>query len=375
MESSVPDYDPDQVYKEAEEFVRQAYSELGKEDEIDERLEEIRSSIDETGHYEHTYEELEHGARMAWRNSNRCIGRLFWDRLNVIDERGRETAKGVYEALCDHIEYATNDGDIKPAISIFKPMVRGEQQVRIWNYELVRYAGYETEDGIIGDPDEVEFTEYCESRGWEPDGERTEFDLLPLVIQIRDNEPQIFDAPDEIALEVGIRHPEYDWFEDLGLRWYAVPIVSDMRLEIGGLQYTAAPFNGWYMETEIGARNFADEDRYDMLPEVAEGLGYDTSNPRSLWKDEAVVELNRAVLHSYEEDGVQIVDHHTAAEQFEQFEEEEEDEGREVTGKWSWLIPPVSPATTHIFHKPYDDTVKTPNYFYQDAPYENDDED
>ena len=27
-----------------------------------------------------------------------------------------------------------------------------------------------------------------------------------------------------------------------------------------------APFNGWYMGTEIGARNLADADRYDLLP-------------------------------------------------------------------------------------------------------------
>lgn len=42
---------------------------------------------------------------------------------------------------------------------------------------------------------------------------------------------------------------------------------------------------------------------------------------------------------------------------------------RKETGDWSWLIPPVSPAAMHIFHKPYDNEIVKPNYFYQDPPY------
>jgi len=368
MHAPEPTHDGDDLLDEAERFVRRCYDELGKESEIEPRLAEIEASIEERGHYEHTYEELEHGARMAWRNSNRCIGRLFWDRLDVLDQRDRATAAEVYDGLRHHVEYATNGGKIRPTISIFKPKVRDQRRVRIWNYQLIRYAGYDTDDGVVGDPDSVEFTNYCRSRGWEGDG--TDFDVLPLVIQIEDREPELFEIPEEDVLEVPITHPEYAWFEDLGLQWYGVPIVSNMRLEIGGLQYTAAPFNGWYMGTEIGARNLADEDRYDVLPDVGDRLGLDTSTDRSLWQDEALVEVNRAVLHSYDREGVRIVDHHTAAEQFGRFEEREAEAGREVTGDWSWLIPPMSPATTHIFHETYDDAVEKPNFFYRDPPYE-----
>ena len=370
MHAPVPEYDPERLLEDAETFIRQCYTELDRESEIEGRIAEIESEVEETGHYEHTGEELAHGARMAWRNSNRCIGRLFWESLHVLDARDRESAEEVYEGLCEHLEYATNGGDIRPTITIFKPMVRGDQQVRIWNYQLIRYAGYETEEGVVGDPDSLEFTEYCQSRGWE--GEGTDYDVLPLVIETDEKgEPELFEVPEELVLEVLISHPDYTWFDDLGLQWYAVPVVSNMRLEIGGLQYTAAPFNGWYMATEIAARNFADEYRYDVLPEVAKGLDLDTSRDRELWKDEAVVELNRAVLHSFERDDVKIVDHHTAAEQFQAFERREEAADRKVTGDWSWLIPPISPATTHIFHKKYDDTINTPNFFYQAAPYEN----
>ena len=57
----------------------------------------------------------------------------------------------------------------------------------------------------------------------------------------------------------------YDWFEGFGLKWYALPAVANMMLEIGGLQFPACPFNGWYMSSEIGARNLCDVYRYNML--------------------------------------------------------------------------------------------------------------
>lgn len=57
----------------------------------------------------------------------------------------------------------------------------------------------------------------------------------------------------------------YEWFKELDLKWYAVPAVSNMFLEAGGLEFTACPFNGWYMGTEIGVRDFCDVQRYNIL--------------------------------------------------------------------------------------------------------------
>ena len=74
-----------------------------------------------------------------------------------------------------------------------------------------------------------------------------------------------------------------------GLKWHALPALSGMRLEIGGVNYTAAPFNGWYMGTEIGARDFADASRYNVLPVIAEKMGLDTRSERSLWIDRALL--------------------------------------------------------------------------------------
>lgn len=326
-----------------------------------ERWMQIESQIENEGTYTLTDEELDYGSKVAWRNSNKCIGRLFWQTMHVHDYRRLIEPEEIVKALVHHIQYATNGGKIKPTISIFHP------SVRIWNHQLLRYAGYERDGTIIGDSDSLAFTKICEELGWK--GAGTSFDLLPLVVQIGGAPPFWTEIPKEIVLEVPISHPENDQFTELELKWYAVPIISSMKLEIGGIEFPAAPFNGWYMGTEIGARNLADEHRYNQLPKVAELFELNQQSASSLWKDRALVELNLAVLHSFKTAGVSIVDHHTAAVQFRQFEQQEQKQGRDVTGMWSWLIPPLSPAATHVFHKPYNNQTKSPNFFYQKNPY------
>ncbi|MBZ4226438.1 nitric oxide synthase oxygenase [Bacillus wiedmannii] len=351
-----------QLIEEASQFITICYKELNKEQFIEERVKEIQVEIEKTGTYEHTFEELVHGSRMAWRNSNRCIGRLFWSKMHILDAREVNDEKGVYNALIHHIKYATNDGKVKPTITIFKQYQGEENNIRIYNHQLIRYAGYKTEMGVIGDSHSTAFTDFCQELGWE--GEGTNFDVLPLVFSVDGKEPVYKEIPKKEVKEVPIEHPEYP-ISSLGAKWYGVPMISDMRLEIGGISYTAAPFNGWYMGTEIGARNLADHDRYNLLPAVAEMMNLDTSRNGTLWKDKALIELNVAVLHSFKKQGVSIVDHHTAAQQFQQFEKQEAACGRVVTGNWVWLIPPLSPATTHIYHKPYPNEILKPNFFHK----------
>ncbi|MEL3973571.1 nitric oxide synthase oxygenase [Rossellomorea oryzaecorticis] len=355
-----------ELVAEAKAFIEQFYIEYERTG-LEGRLQQVENETTERGTYTHTKEELVFGAKLAWRNSNRCIGRLFWNSLQVFDERGASTEEEVFKALERHLEFASNEGRIRPAITVFRPSEPGKPDIRLWNHQLLRYAGYEEGEAFIGDPHSIDFTKSCEALGWE--GEKTDFDILPFVVQIGESPPQWKPVRKDLVLEVELRHPEFEWFSDLGLKWYGVPIISDMELKIGGISYKAAPFNGWYMETEIGARNLADVDRYNLLPKIASCMELDTSRNITLWKDKALVELNIAVLHSFKEDGVSIVDHHTAAQQFRLFEENEQSAGREVTGDWTWLIPPVSPASTHIFHKAYDNKWKSTNYFYQKKPY------
>ena len=187
--------------------------------------------------------------------------------------------------------------------------------------------------------------------------------MLPWIIQKRGEAPRLYPPPK--ALEVALEHPEFPWFSELGLKWYAVPILSDMVLRIGGVDFPAAPFNGWYMGTEIGSRDLGDTGRYDCLPVIADRMGLDRSRDSSLWKDRALVELNAAVLHSYSKAGVRIVDHHRASSEFMDFVDHEKKAGRLVSADWSWIVPPMSGSATPVFHKGWKDRALLPDYQVQ----------
>ena len=92
----------------ARSFIQTMYSELKyNTNEIENRMKEIEQEINLTGSYTHTYEELSYGAKMAWRNSNRCIGRLFWNSLNVKDARDVCDEKEFIKFIHTHIKEAT----------------------------------------------------------------------------------------------------------------------------------------------------------------------------------------------------------------------------------------------------------------------------
>lgn len=48
-----------------------------------------------------------------------------------------------------------------------------------------------------------------------------------------------------------------------------------MAFDCGGLQFTAVPFNGWYMTTEIATRDLGDTHRYNQLEVDQIDLPYD----------------------------------------------------------------------------------------------------
>jgi len=357
---------------EAETYLRLFHCERGTLDDYAGRLAQVQKEIALRGTYWHTSEELAHGARVAWRNNTRCIGRLHWKSLVVRDMRHLTTAEEVFAALVEHIRFATNGGKIRSTITVFTPQAPGHPGIRIWNPQLIRYAGYRHADSsITGDPLHVELTEMIQRSGWKG-GKRTPFDLLPLVIQMPNERPRIFELPADAVLEIPFSHPDYPWFAELGLKWHALPVIANMCLEIGGVSYTAAPFNGWYMGTEIGARNFGDINRYNLLPRIAEKMGLDTHTDRTLWKDRALVELNVAVLSSFAKHGVTIVDHHTASRQFLLHDEQEKSAGRVVPAHWVWLVPPISGSASPLFHiTHYKNTILKPNFFYQPSPWKN----
>lgn len=358
----------DQLKQKAMAFLTQYINENNISKEIfKERQNAILASIDETGTYELKIDELIYGAKLAWRNSTKCIGRLFWETLDVFDARDVKSKKEVENHLLQHIKYATNNGKIKSTITIFPAIKEAEiPKVKIWSQQLIRYAGYEDNNGLkIGDPASIPLTKIAQSLDWKGNGDH--FDILPIIYQWNEQPPIKIDIPKESILEVPIVHPYEEKWDELQLKWYAVPIISDRLLEIGGLYYPA-PFNGWYMETEIAARNLVDPYRYNRLREIALKLGMDTSSTTTYWRDRALVELQHAVYHSFKKAGVQMVDHYTAAQQFQTFREKEEKNEREVRGDWTWLIPPVSPALTPIFHQKINSEELSPNFVTQVKP-------
>ncbi|MET9000747.1 nitric oxide synthase oxygenase [Amycolatopsis sp. Hca4] len=350
--------EPSVDFAEAEEFLDRMFAEGAAEagERFEARLAEVRAEIRETGTYRHTAAELAYGARVAWRNSARCIGRLYWRSLRIRDRRRVTDPAAIAGECVAHLRQATRGGRIRPTLTVFAPDTPDTPGPRIHNEQLIRYAGYRFEDGsVLGDPRCTAFTEQVRGLGWRPPERRGSFDVLPLLIEAVPGEPRLFTLPPDAVLEVPLTHPDHRWFAGLGLRWHAVPAISNMPLEIGGVTYPAAPFNGWYLGTEVGARNLADAQRYDLLPVIAELMGLDTASERTLWRDRALVELTLAVQHSFDAAGVTMADHHTEAHRFLSHLEREERAGRRCPADWSWIVPPLSGGQTAVFHRYYDE--------------------
>jgi nitric-oxide synthase len=91
------------------------------------------------------------------------------------------------------------------------------------------------------DPKNAELTAQALALGWQSPAARSRFDLLPWIIAGRDGHPKLFPLTPSLVREVPLRHPDLGWFEKLGLRWYAVPVISDMRLHAAGTDYCSLP--------------------------------------------------------------------------------------------------------------------------------------
>lgn len=78
-----------------------------------ERIAQIEAEIVTNGTYELKSEELLFGAKLAWRNASRCIGRIQWQKLQLFDMRQCSTAREMFDAVCNHIKYATNGGNLR----------------------------------------------------------------------------------------------------------------------------------------------------------------------------------------------------------------------------------------------------------------------
>jgi nitric-oxide synthase len=327
------------------------------------RKAEVDRELIRHGIYTHSPQELSFGAKVAWRNHARCIGRLYWRSLVIRDRRNVCDPDGIADEVTQHMREAFNSGKIKSVITIFAPATPTALPAHLGANQITRYAGYLQRDGsVIGDRANVEATRQAEAAGWSGTGGR--FDMLPLPIITADGRRVFRTLPADTTQHVRLTHADYPAFSNLGLEWYAVPCIADMILTIGGIDYPCAPFNGFYMGTEIGSRNLVDPWRFDLLEDAAKAFGLDPEDKNPLWRDRTLTEINAAVLQSYSGAGVTLVDHHTAAREFMKFRADESAHGRALHADWSWIVPPQASAVSPSFHVEMHDDAAVPNYYH-----------
>lgn len=347
---------------EARAFLRLFWRETEPPGALAARERAVVRDLKRHGFYRHTPGELAFGARVAWRNHARCIGRLGWKALEVRDLRDVRDPDAIAVECTAHMRAARADRGIRPMISIFAPVEGARLAPAIENEQVLQYAGYLRPGApVLGDPKNVEITRIATSLGWRPPAEPGPFDLLPLIVRDEAGRRHCHILPADAVEQVAIAHPDHPALAALGLRWYTTPCVADMILTIGGIDYPCAPFNGYYMVTEIASRNLVDPFRYDLLAPAARAFGLGERDP--LWRDKALTLLNEAVLLSFEAAGATLADHHQLSRQYLSFARREHAAGRIPSADWAWIVPPQAGAACPVFHLPMQDLADVPNYY------------
>lgn len=327
------------------------------------RKAEVMHALKRFGTYTHTSQELSFGAKVAWRNHARCIGRLYWRSLEVRDRRDIVDPDAIGDEIGQHMERALSGGKIRSVITVFAPIMPNHLPAHIGADQITRYAGHLQRSGeVIGDRANVEATRQAQAAGWTGTG--GPFDVLPVPIITQDGRRVFRTLPAQVTKHIPLSHSEHPAFDALGLQWYAVPCISGMILTIGGIDYPCAPFNGFYMGTEIASRNLVDPWRYDSINSAATAFGFDPEGADPLWRDRTLTELNAAVLQSYKAAGVTLLDHHTAGRDFMKFRTDEAARGRSMQAEWSWIVPPQASSSSPPFHIEMHDDQAVPNYYH-----------
>src|SRR5580704_7475738 len=163
----------------AERFIALFHGENPEGPTLSARMQQVSSEVKAHGTYRHTPEELAFAARVAWRNSSRCIGRLYWRTLRVRDRRQVSAADQIAAECATHLREATNGGNIRPMITVFAPDAPGRPGPRILNSQLVGYAGHQPGSAVVGDAAHLEITRLARELGWRARDPLSRFDLLP----------------------------------------------------------------------------------------------------------------------------------------------------------------------------------------------------
>ena len=331
-----------------DEIVHGARDGIAREDKIQKRL---------GGSWTQTYKELEFGVRRSWRNSRKCIARNHHQDLKLCDLRSITTSAGMAKELLRNAIQAFNNGRIEPTAFVFAPRQIDGRGAMIWNNQILGFAGYRMDDdgSILGDPANLELTTAIMELGWTPPKTRGRWDLLPLVVMAEGDKPAMMEIPAPLSRLVHINHPEYPRIGELGLKWVAAPALTRLGFDIGGVQYTAAPFIGWFMDAEIGVRNLTDSFRYNVLPDVIKAMGLAEGRFKDGLEDfedlpeyeqlkmlsNAQSELTYATQLSFNQAGITMSDSLTASKKWCKFDDEfKEKNGYRLPADPYWIAPP-----------------------------------
>ena len=194
-----------------------------------------------------------------------------------------------------------------PMVSVFAPDTPWRPGPRIRNDQLVRYAGYAEPGRVLGDRRYVDFTTAVCRLGWRPPTGRTRVRQAAAGgadRRTRGSRCSRCRATSCARCRWSTRSCRGS--RRSGLRWHAVPVISNC-----GCASAASPTRRRRTTACTSARRSArtcspTTPRTGSRGVIAERLGLDTTSERTLWRDRAVVELNRAVVHSFDAAGVTI---------------------------------------------------------------------
>ncbi|XP_052251879.1 nitric oxide synthase, brain-like [Dreissena polymorpha] len=111
--------------------------------------------------------------------------------------------------------------------------------------------------------------------------------------------------------------------------------------------------------------------QWSKLQDIAKRIGFDTRKSSSLWKDRTLVEINVAVLHSYQSQGVTITDHHAASESFMKHLDNKQKLRGGCPADWVWVVPPMSGSLMSVFHQEMLNYKLKPSFEYQADAWKN----
>jgi len=107
------------------------------------RWQQVEADFAATGRVAHTAEELAFAARLAWRNSTRCVGRLYWEGLAAarLPPRPPHGEVPCWTAIWGHIEWRLTAAACVPSSTVFPPRESRWRGPRVWSPQLFRYDG------------------------------------------------------------------------------------------------------------------------------------------------------------------------------------------------------------------------------------------